>query len=69
MLKEFFSELSQKTGWCFTVIGGGPCPEEDGEIRTIWYVLLLSEDQGHKGNRTPLVITMDRRKSSTILGR
>ncbi|KZS99509.1 uncharacterized protein LAESUDRAFT_765451 [Laetiporus sulphureus 93-53] len=50
MLKELFSELSRKTGWCFTVIGGGPCPEEDGEIRTIWYVLLLLEDQGHKSN-------------------
>ncbi|KZT12199.1 uncharacterized protein LAESUDRAFT_754693 [Laetiporus sulphureus 93-53] len=37
MVRKLLEELAEKTGWSFSIIGGGPCPEEDGDIRTFSY--------------------------------
>ncbi|KZT04664.1 uncharacterized protein LAESUDRAFT_715460 [Laetiporus sulphureus 93-53] len=37
IVRKFLGELAQKTGWSFSLFGGGPCPEEDGDIRTFSY--------------------------------
>lgn len=34
ILPTTLSELSKKTGWAFTLLAGGPCPEKKGEIVT-----------------------------------
>ncbi|KZT02328.1 uncharacterized protein LAESUDRAFT_792833 [Laetiporus sulphureus 93-53] len=38
IVRKILGELAQKTGWSFSLFGGGPCPEEDGDIRTFSYV-------------------------------
>lgn len=38
LVMEFLGELTQKTGWSFSIFGGGPCPEEGGDINTFSYV-------------------------------
>ncbi|KAL6298471.1 hypothetical protein BKA93DRAFT_697626, partial [Sparassis latifolia] len=35
ILKQVFSELAADSGWDITVIAGGPCPDEGGNIVTI----------------------------------
>ncbi|KAF8333822.1 hypothetical protein F5887DRAFT_921657 [Amanita rubescens] len=34
-LLNFFTEISRKTGWAFSLIGGGPDPVNGGRIRTL----------------------------------
>jgi hypothetical protein len=34
------SELSDKSGWSFTVLMGGPCPQSDGELVVARFVVL-----------------------------
>lgn len=35
VLDSFVSDLAMKTGWAFSVIGGGPDPVNGGRIQTI----------------------------------
>lgn len=35
LLLSFFTEISHKTGWAFSLIGGGPDPINGGRIRTL----------------------------------
>lgn len=36
--KLVFDHVCHETGWSFTVIGGGPSPEEKGAIQTMRYM-------------------------------
>lgn len=35
MIGDFLDAMTKRTGWSFTVIGGGPDPALDGRIRTV----------------------------------
>lgn len=35
LIKQFLAGLAQRTGWSYTVLGGGPEPANGGKIRTI----------------------------------
>lgn len=40
-LRQVFEQASEQTGWAFTVLAGGPCPEEGGAIKTMSYVFCI----------------------------
>lgn len=33
LIKEFLDELERQTGWCWSLIGGGPTPNAGGKIQ------------------------------------
>lgn len=35
MIKDFMEAMTKRTGWCFTMLAGGPSPAHDGNIRTV----------------------------------
>ena len=35
MIGDFLEAIATRTGWSFTVVGGGPDGAQDGNIRTI----------------------------------
>ncbi|TFY55898.1 hypothetical protein EVJ58_g7965, partial [Rhodofomes roseus] len=36
-LEQLFAYLAEETGWAYSVVGGGPCPDEGGALQTISY--------------------------------
>lgn len=38
MVTQFLKALAEKTGWAFTVLMGGPDPQDGGEIEVVRYV-------------------------------
>ncbi|KAH9832028.1 uncharacterized protein C8Q71DRAFT_714621 [Rhodofomes roseus] len=38
-LERLFAYLAEETGWAYSVMGGGPCPDEGGALQTISYVI------------------------------
>ncbi|OSX61604.1 hypothetical protein POSPLADRAFT_1057373 [Postia placenta MAD-698-R-SB12] len=57
VLKHVLVGLSEKTSWYFTVIAGGPSPEEGGEIHTICYHHGKTEMGHNFGNTMPNFVT------------
>jgi hypothetical protein len=42
VIQDFCDAMNERTGWCFTVLAGGPDPSQDAAIRT--YSICKGED-------------------------